>query len=210
MATLQDILRDECGFEIRYGPAAAAYRESIDLDDLRCAAGEHLCLHAHAIMRALRLPRRGTLVLAVTRKVSYDRWVYYWKLHNKAFCACALISLGNVRQFIKQAKRLPEMSEFIYSIFIMSCLYREKALRMNDDEKELFREQSAEALVQFEQSSDASQNDPLSLIFKKDGVDLQLVDMPWFIRQAIIMHYKLEPHVLMDEYDRLSLRSRCA
>lgn len=210
MATLQEILREECGFEIRYGPAAAAYRRSTNYNELCYAAGEHLCFHAHAIMRTLRLPKRGTLALAIARKLSRNQWIHYWKLHNEAYSTCAIISLDSVRQFSKQINRSQELLEFVDSIYIMSCLYLEEVLRLNCEEKNMFREQATEALVQHGLSSGQAQHDPLSMLIKIDGVELRKIDKAQFIRQAICQRGKLEPHVLVDEYDRLNRRSRSA
>ena len=58
---------ENLGIRSHRGPAALAYKEANDIDDLHIAAGEHLALHAVSIMQTLPLPRHGSVMLKILR-----------------------------------------------------------------------------------------------------------------------------------------------
>jgi hypothetical protein len=130
--------------------AATDYSKANTQDELHYCAGEYLALHAVSITMALHLPRRGSVVLALMKRVAHLRWERYWQLKNDAFCVSALLDLCTVRFVFKGQKRWPELSSLLEHVFVMCCVYRVRAIEMAPDDKDRFLAQATNHLVDFQ------------------------------------------------------------
>jgi hypothetical protein len=192
------------GMPLRYGPAATAYRQARDLDELHIAAGEHLALHAVGIMQALPIPRRGRLLVRTMKALSRANWTAYWRVNNEAFCRCALVDLCSVRHFFKEAGRWPELSPLLDQAFIMACVYLGHVINMENEEKNLLQSTATKHLMDFQDSPERNAQDQLSQIMDIQGIEKQKINKAAFVNQAIIQGSRLEPFFMIQEYDRIT------
>ena len=188
------------GVSLHRGPAAVAYTEANDIEELQIAAGEHLCLHAVGIMQALPLPRHGSLVLRGMRKLSPHKWRNYWRLNNDAFCACALTDLCSVRHFFKEAHRWPELSDLLDQSFIMASVYLSHTIKMDGEERSLLQDQATTHLVDFQDHPDRTPQEQISIVMQIEGIEKPQIKKSSFIHQAIVQPSRLEPFFLLQEY----------
>lgn len=187
----------------RDGPATTDYANARTADELYYAAGEHLGLHAVAIMQPLRLPRRGSVVLNGMRRLAPSKWREYWRVTNDAFCAFALIDLCWVRSVFRDQERWPELSALLDQTFVMACVYRGRAIEMASEENELFRDQATTHLIDFQDHPERTHEQQIARLMKIDGVHNQNVRKAEFIKAAIVQPSWLEPWALIEHYDRI-------
>jgi hypothetical protein len=192
------------GMPLKIGPAATAYKQARDLEELHIAAGEHLALHAEGIMQALPLPRRGSICLRAMKALSKTSWREYWRLNNEAFCRCALIDLCSVRQFFMDAGRWPELSPLLDQAFIMACVYLGHVIKMNEEEKALLQSTATNHLMDFQDSPHRTAQEQLAKVMEIHGIEKQKINTAAFIRQAIVQQSRLEPVFIIQEYDRIN------
>jgi hypothetical protein len=184
--------------------AAADYGRAKTPDELHFAAGEHLALHAGAVSAALHLPRRGSLVLALMERAAFSRWERYWRIHNDAFCASALLDLCTVRSVFREQERWPEFSGVLDEVMIMACAHLVRLLRMTLPEKEALHERATDHLVAFQNDDSRTSRQQIDVIMSIDGFDKSRVDRAAFIKAAIRKPSWLDPWALIRHHDRLA------
>ena len=189
---------------LRHGPAAKSYKQAKTEDDLCFAAGERLCLHVVAVMRALPVPRHGSVVLRILRRFGRERWLHYWSLNNAVFCEAAILDLCTVRDLFAQAKRWPELSPLIDRILVMACVYLQGVIQMDAEERALLQREAVAALDRFYSAPQASPTDCIDRIMKLPGFDKHKIRKADFLRYTVMQTSRLEPLFLMSEYDRIT------
>jgi hypothetical protein len=184
--------------------AVADYGKAQTHDQLYFAGGEHLALHAGAISAALRLPRRGALVLRLMERTMSASWEQYWRIHNDAFCALALLDLCTVRSVLREERRWPELSHVLDQLMVMACAHLALMIKMTHREKTRLHEQATDHLIVFQDDNGRTAQQQIDAIMNIEGLDKSRIDKVAFIRAAIVEPSGLDPGALVRHHDRLT------
>jgi hypothetical protein len=203
---MEDLFKhlETLGVSMADSRAATDYGKANTQDELHYCAGEHLALHAVSITMALHLPRRGSAVLALMKRVARSRWERYWKLQNDAFCLSALLDLCTVRSVFREQKRWPELSSLLDHVFVMCCVYRTRAIEMAPDEKDRFLAQVTNHLVDFQDDGSRKPEQQIDRLMNLDGIHRDRLDKAAFVRSAIVERSWLDPWALIHHHDRIA------
>jgi hypothetical protein len=185
-------------------PAAADYAKAKSEDELHFAAGEHLAMHCAAITMALRLPRRGSVILSVLERMSASRWEQYWKLQNEAFCVSALLDLCTVRTVFREEGRWPELSYVLDQVFVMCCAHRARILEMAPHEKSRLHSQAADHLSGFRRDARRTPEQQMDRLMNMEGLRKSRIDKAALIKAAIVESSWIDPWALVRHHDRLA------
>jgi hypothetical protein len=184
--------------------AATDYSKANTQPELHYCAGEHLALRAVSITMSLHLPRRGSAVLALMKRVAHSRWERYWELQNDAFCLSALLDLCTVRSVFREQKRWPELSSLLDHVFVMGCVYRARAIEMAPDETDRFLAQATNHLVVFYDDGGRKPEQQIDRLINLDGINRDRLDKAAFVRSAIVERSWLDPWALIRHHDRIA------
>jgi hypothetical protein len=196
------------GLSLSDSPAAIDYGKAASIAELQYAAGEHLALHAGAIVMALRLPKRGSTVLNIMRRLSRESWEQYRTTYNDAFCMAALLDLGTVRSVFRKERRWPELAVLLDHVFVMGGVYYCRAIRMSAEETEQFRERAATHLIEFQDDGERTAEHQIDRLMALEGLRKERIDKAKFIQAAIADASSLDPWALIRHHDRLRSEAR--
>ncbi|MEI8356272.1 MAG: hypothetical protein WCG31_09320 [Deltaproteobacteria bacterium] len=163
-----------------------AYEKAKNLDELHIAACKHLYYYANSIMQSICLDS-----------------THPQSLHNDVYCACALIELFKLREFIKESKRWPELSGLLDQVFSMSCEFYAAQQHLSDAMIVLLWRQGMTRLNQFQGDPDCDLAEQVGKVVKLEGVNKDKINKALLIQTAIIQTENLEPFFLIDAYDKI-------
>ena len=192
------------GLSFRHGPAAAAYKEANDIDELHIAAGEHLALHAVSIMQTLPLPRHGSVMLTILRRANNPAWQEYWRINHEVFFSGAIYDLCLVREFFREARRWPELSTSLDQVLIMATAYMGYMLKLDAEETDILRSFGTRHLIDFQDSPTHQAEEQMKRILEVPGLDRKRMKKEEFLKETLFRGTAIEPFYFLEEYDRLT------
>lgn len=194
------------GVSMAESRAAADYAKARTADELHVVAGDYLALHATAVAAALRLPRRGALILRVMERTAHAGWEQYCRVNNDVFCASALLDLCTVRSVFREEGRWPELASVLDQLMVMACARLASMVEMTSREKEQLHERATDHLIAFQDDATRTAERQIETILSIEGVDNRRVDKAAFVRAAITEPSWLDPWALVRHHDRISAR----
>lgn len=195
---------ESLGIHPRRGPAALAYKDATDIDDLHIAAGEHLALHAVSIMQTLPLPCYGSMMLKILRKTKRPAWLEYWRINHEVFFAGALYDLCFVREFLREAGRWPEIEGSLDQILIMATAYVGHMLNLDAEETDILRSFGAKHMLDFQDNPTRLTEDQLTRVMEVSGIERERIKKEEFLKQTVFRGTAIEPFYFLEDYDRLT------
>lgn len=185
---------------------ALEYDRAKTLDDLFVIASDRVCLAAFQIMSCFRLPKRGTLILALLKRINRSSYDRYWDQSNRMFSECAIFVTSRLCEFINQHGSVYADNQFFEHMTTWAGVQWYNMNKMSADEIERFKTDMTKALIDFEDNPPANDSDHHSRIIDALGRKPLLTEIPEFAK-AVTMHDPLrlfEPIHFVPNYERLS------
>ena len=73
------------------------YDRAKSLDELFITASEYVCLAAFKLMLCFRLPKRGSFILRLLKRINRSSYDRYWDQSNRLFSECAISVASKLR-----------------------------------------------------------------------------------------------------------------
>jgi len=185
---------------------ALEYDRAKTLDDLFVTASERVCLAAFQIMSCFRIPKRGTLILWLLKRINRSSYDRYWDQSNRLFSECAIFVTSRLRELINQDGTVYADSNFFEQLTTWAGVQWYNMMKMSPDEITRFETAMTNALIDFEDNPPASDSEHRSRIIDALGRKPLLVEIPKFAK-LVTMHDPLrfvDPIHFLRNYERLS------